>query len=108
MRLAYGHATRSLTVPIVLLEIMAGTGILVESASCRFATITDAIGHRPRYAPEASLPLKAIAFYTDNGSTTNRWNWHQASLLQSRNNAIGRRPRFANAFYTDSASTTNR
>ncbi|NEN96834.1 MAG: hypothetical protein F6K50_15235 [Moorea sp. SIO3I7] len=36
------------------------------------------------------------------------WNWHLASLLQSRNNAIDLWSRYANAFYSDNASTTNR
>ncbi|WP_287295830.1 hypothetical protein [Moorena sp. SIO2C4] len=39
----------------------------MELASCRFATITD-----------------AYAYYSDHASTTNWWNWHQASLLLSQ------------------------
>ncbi|WP_149031272.1 hypothetical protein [Moorena producens] len=46
-----------LTVPIVLLQ-------LVELASSQFANITDAIGHRPRYAIDL-WSRYANAFYSD-------------------------------------------
>ncbi|WP_143727863.1 hypothetical protein [Moorena bouillonii] len=72
MRLTFGHATRTHSIPIMPLQLIGRTGI---KPVCW--------GHQA-------------------------WNWHLASLLQSRNNAIDLWSRYANAFYSDNASTTNR